>query len=59
MFGEIRDEEIVVMVVRVLIIGYKVYSIIYCKLVRDVYLRFENMGIKFYLIDDVLIGIIF
>ncbi|OOM09215.1 putative type II secretion system protein E [Clostridium saccharobutylicum] len=58
MLGEIRDEETAAMAVRASITGHKVYSTIHCKSARDVYLRLENMGIKPYLIDDALIGII-
>lgn len=58
MLGEIRDEETATMAVRASITGHKVYSTIHCKSARDVYLRLENMGIKPYLIDDALIGII-
>lgn len=58
MIGEIRDEETAKMAVRASITGHKVYSTIHCKSPKEVYIRLENMGIKSYLINDSLIGII-
>lgn len=58
MIGEIRDEETANMAVRASITGHKVYSTIHCKSAREVYIRLENMGIKPYLLNDALVGII-
>lgn len=58
MIGEIRDEDTANMVVRASITGHKVYSTIHCKSAREVYLRLENMGVKPYLLNDALVGII-
>lgn len=58
MIGEIRDEETANMAVRASITGHKVYSTIHCRSAREVYIRLENMGIKPYLLNDALVGII-
>lgn len=58
MVGEIRDEETANMAVRASITGHKVFSTIHCRSAREVYIRLENMGIKPYLLNDALVGII-
>lgn len=58
MIGEIRDEETAEMSIRASITGHKVYSTIHCKSPKEVFMRFENMGVKPYLIKESLIGVI-
>lgn len=58
MIGEIRDEETANMAVRASITGHKVLSTIHCRSAREVYMRLENMGIKRYLLEDALVGVI-
>lgn len=58
MVGEIRDEETANMAVRASITGHKVYSTIHTKSPREVFFRLENMGVKPYLLNDSIIGII-
>ena len=55
MIGEIRDEETAEMSIRASITGHKVYSTIHCKSPKEVFMRFENMGVKPYLIKESLI----
>ena len=58
MIGEIRDEETAEMSIRASITGHKVYSTIHCKSPKEVFMRFENMGVKSYLINESLVGVI-
>lgn len=58
MIGEIRDEETAEMAVRAALTGHKVYSTIHTRDPREVYFRFEDMGVEKYLIRDSLVGII-
>lgn len=58
MIGEIRDEETAEMSIRASITGHKVYSTIHCKSPKEVFMRFENMGVKPYLIKESLVGVI-
>lgn len=59
MIGEIRDKEIVDMVIRVVIIGYLVLFIIYINDVLSVVMRLVDMGIENFLISLFLVGVIF
>lgn len=58
MVGEIRDEETADITVRASITGHKVFTTIHANSPREVYLRLENMGVKNYLLQDALCGII-
>ena len=58
MIGEIRDEETAEMAVRASITGHKVYSTIHCKSPEEVFIRLENMGIKRYMVEESIVGII-
>ena len=46
------------MSIRASITGHKVYSTIHCKSPKEVFMRFENMGVKPYLIKESLVGVI-
>lgn len=59
MIGEIRDKEIVDMVIRAVIIGYLVLFIIYINDVLSVVMRLVDMGIENFLISLFLVGVIF
>ena len=58
MIGEIRDEETAEMSVRASITGHKVYSTLHCKSPEEVFMRLENMGLKSYLINESIVGVI-
>lgn len=58
MIGEIRDEETAQIAVRAAITGHKVYSTIHTKSSKEVFTRLEEMGVKKYLINDAIVGLI-
>lgn len=59
MVGEIRDIEIVEIVIRVFFIGYLVLSILYVNIVVGVILCFLDMDVESFLIILFVLGVIF
>ncbi len=58
MIGEIRDTETAQIAVRASITGHKVLSTIHCRSPREVFLRFNSMGIQNDILFECLKGII-
>lgn len=56
--GEIRDKEMVKMVIEVVLIGYLVLIILYINDVVGVIVCFDEMGVEFFMVLVFLLGVV-